>query len=495
MIYTNKYIDEEVNKALLTNRGNKYKMLIYSLICTLTAFIISLLLYSLDSTIVSELLPTLTGVNARSMFAVMSFLSPIVMIFTIFYLFANYKKLTFAEMHTNRMYMLIKLGEKVNKIIALRIFSAVAMPIILYIISFIISLFLSLIFGYSLNVTAMPGLFIIGIILISLTALTILVISLFIKHRKYGFALFILVAIGMFVFGILSNFTSVIQSSLNVSNLEIIFGNKTLYFLFICLGLLFLGTLLCFFIGGKRGKFYNTARDSASDIVILDYNTKEIKKVKKDTRKQKEKIFNATIYTVFGIFAIASFLTNILLIYMATNNLQSQSLYNNYVPVVFGSKTMQKGTLEENPNLSRPQFIEENDLIVFESMTSETNIEVGNIIYYINPENSQAIIEKVKVIDGDNYHIDVTYYPNEDDQGKLATTITKQQIKGVLVYVNRPLGAWITLNSSTIGKITFLIIPLIVIIFYDRFRRLFIAYRRVEENEYYSKLVSPNDRI
>jgi|GEM_PF-2279419 hypothetical protein len=483
MIFTKDYADQESSKALLSDGGNRWRIYVYGIICVLVAFVFALLLSSLESTVVSEALPTFSGANARSSFAVMTFLTPIMIIFTISYLFANYFTMTFAELHTNRIYMLIKNGVKMKQIILLRLYSAIAMPIFLYAVSFIISLFTCMIFNFSLNITAIPGLFLGGLILIILTSLSILVVSLFVYNIKYALTIFLFGVVAMIVFAILSNYTNVIQASINVANLSVIFGAKTTYFLFICIGLIAICGLVCILKSNQLIKYYSTNRADVQGIMVMDYNTNVAKKVKKDNSLRKEKVFNGVVYGVFGLFLTISFLTNLFLIYMGTNNLTTQTLYNNYIPVIFGSETMTQGDSEIDSTLEYPQFIEKNDLAVFESaVDTNVNIGVGNIVYYINSDTSEAVIVKVKSINDAGYQVDITYYPNSDLEGTLATTLTRNQIKGVCVYVNREVGAWVTLNDSTIGKIVFLVLPLIIIIFYDKIKRLGLAYKQIEES-------------
>ncbi len=484
MIYTKDYTDQEMSKSTLSGDGNKWRIYVYCILCVLVSVVLTLLLNSLDSTIVSEALPTFTGANAKSSFALLTFLAPIIMLFTIGYYFGNYQNFTFAELHTNRMYMLIKMGAKMKQVILLRIYSALSLPLFLYAISFIISVFTCLLFNYSINILAMPGQFLAGVIIIVLITMIILTLSLFFYNEKYAILAFIGVALLIIALGVLTNFTNVIQASINVSNLGVMFGGATGYFLFICLGLI----VVCFVISLVRSfnliKYYSTIKETIPGIVVIDYSKNVVKAVKKDNSAKKEKIFNGTIMTIFIAFVAISFATNLFLIYMATNNLESQSLYNNYVPIIFGSETMRQGDSEVDSTLSYPQFIEKNDLAVFENTSNQDiNINVGNVIYYINSDTSSAVIVKVKLIDSDGYHVDVTYYPNQEDAGTLATTLTRTQIKGRLVYVNRVVGAWVTLNDAVIGKIVFLVIPLFIIIFYDKIRKFNKAYKTIEDKD------------
>ncbi len=489
MIYTNNYKDEEMSNSLLSNGGHKYRMLVYSLLCVLVSFVITMLLYSLDSTVIYDIIPNLVGANSKSMFVLMTVLTPILIIFVIAYYFGHYQDLTFAVLRTNRMYMLLKSGQNLNKVCFIRIFSGLLMPILLYSTSFILSLFVSLIFGYSLNVTSLPGLYLSGLILVTLTTVGILTLSLFSYKAKYAFLVFLFLFIGVWVGAILSNYTNLIQASINVSNLDVLFGPKTYYFLFICLGLIVILLIIAIIRSIYLVRFYNLEKVDTPNIVVLDYLTKEPTKIKKDNSRKKEKIFNGTIYTIFGIFAGVAFLTNIFLIYMATNSLETQNLYSDIVPVVFGSETLKQGDKEIDETLDAPQFIEKNDLVFFENIINKDyNIKAGNVIYYIDSDTSKAVIVKVLSIDENgDYKVDVTYYPNADDEGKMATTLTKSQIKGVLTYVNRPLGAWITINDSNVGKVVFLVFPLVVIIFFDKIKKITTAFNSLEEAEYYSK--------
>lgn len=486
MIFTNNYVDKEMSNAFLSQGNNKWRLALYSFLCSIVAFVISMLLFSLSSTIIYDIMPSLSGANAHSLYAVLTYLLPVVLCYVVFYLFSHYSSLTFAEVNTNRMYMLIKMNQKMGRVILLRIYSAFIMPLAVYLVSFIFAVLISLIFGYTINVTIIPGMFLSGVSIIFFTVAAILTISVFILNVKYAVTSFIIFVIIAFTGAILSGYTRVIQASINMQKIYIVFGASTHFFLPICLVISLILLAIVLIKSFYLIKFYNINSKTEPGIVVMDYAKEKVIKLKKDNSILKEKIFNGSVYGIFGFFIILAFATNMFLIYMGTNNLENQTMYNRLIPVLFGSETMMKGDRDTVDGLSRPQFIEKNDLAVFEAVDSSTNIEVGNIIYYIDSDKGDAIVEKVLFIEGDNYTVDLTYYPNEDDQGSLATTINRSKIKGVCVYVNRGVGAWIVLNESTMGKIVFLIFPLIVIIFYDRLRKILKAYRNVNESEYYN---------
>ena len=164
MIYNDSYFKEELSKSFMSEKNRLWRLIAYSLVVTAVAFIISTVFASLQGTIFTEGLSMFSNINA---FSLLQILNVIASLFLIFYLFIYFNNMTFNERVTNRMYMLIKIGNKPIKIIFSRLASSLVFALTTYVVSFTFALAACLLFSYPLNLNAVPSIFIIGVVLIT----------------------------------------------------------------------------------------------------------------------------------------------------------------------------------------------------------------------------------------------------------------------------------------------------------------------------------------
>jgi hypothetical protein len=129
-----------------------------------------------------------------------------------------------------------------------------------------------------------------------------------------------------------------------------------------------------------------------------------------------------------------------------------------------------------------------NDFVTFRTLDKKEEVLQGDIIYYQKEITASdgskstypTVVKVININNGIDYNVDVTNSVSGTD---MSDTLTREEIVGKLVYVSRPLGAWIVFNQSIIGKIIMIGGPLFIILFYDNFAKFGKAYKLVSEEE------------
>ena len=228
MIYNDSYFKEELSKSFMSEKNRLWRLIAYSLVVTAVAFIISTVFASLQGTIFTEGLSMFSNINA---FSLLQILNVIAALFLIFYLFIYFNNMTFNERVTNRMYMLIKIGNKPIKIIFSRLASSLVFALTTYVVSFAFALAACLLFSYPLSLNAVPSIFIIGVVLITAIDMTIQVISLYIEKRVYCVLIFVILLALASVYAALGGFIDVCSSIEKISSFKLLFGLDSSLFL------------------------------------------------------------------------------------------------------------------------------------------------------------------------------------------------------------------------------------------------------------------------
>lgn len=447
---------------------HKWRIFVVSLVLSLVALGICYIFGSLKYTVLGDVLPSLTN---TTFFSIMSILAIVILIFSIDYFYRHYYSFTFAEMNTNRMYTLIKMGTNIHHLITLRIISAIIMPLTLYLASFIWCFLLSILLGFRLEFNAFLGLFLVATILLVGIVVLILTISLFVKQKKYALPLFVIVLLAMAAYSIFGGFLTVSTYSPNIAQLSILFGSKTSYFLPVVLSLIVVLLAICALKAEKDICYYKINHAVADGMVVIDFE-KNVPIKPFISEKTKTKVYNISLLSFFGLMALSALVSNIYLMIMSTKSLSNVSGNNQEVALLFDSVTMEED-------------IHKNDFVVFNTLTPESEIKTGDIVYYIN-DLYKPIVAKVQYItinaEGDAYYMtDINTYPSGTAVGSLRVELPRERIKGVVTYNSRGLGVWFVFNQSLGGKIVMIVLPLFVIVFFDKLVYLSKTYNQTDE--------------
>ena len=465
MIYNDSYFKEELSKSFMSEKNRLWRLIAYSLVVTAVAFIISTVFASLQGTIFTEGLSMFSNINA---FSLLQILNVIASLFLIFYLFIYFNNMTFNERVTNRMYMLIKIGNKPIKIIFSRLASSLVFALTTYVVSFTFALAACLLFSYPLNLNAVPSIFIIGVVLITSIDMTIQVISLYIEKRVYCVLIFVILLALASVYAALGGFIDVCSSIEKISSFKLLFGLDSSLFL---VGLIIYSLVLVVLFVIKSYTIVQTyyAKEySYADVETISFKTKKVIRKHKDRSLVYRRIILSLSFFFASIILITSLALNSYLIYMSSRTIDSSIALNSEVALIYREDDL----LDD---------IHANDYIVFLRVDEEYQIEVNDIVYYYSKESKKTEIKKVMSSEEGYYILDITNY--EEGQKSLEERVERENIKGVNTKVNRYFGAVLILNESIVGKFLLIGIPVVYLIFYKRIKVLGKAYLDEEKKE------------
>jgi hypothetical protein len=473
MIYTSTVISDEMEKPFVGESNHKWKVVVDALLICALSFVISTVFSTLSDTVIGEKFALFSD---KSAFSIISLVNIITAIFVSCYLYVHYQRMTFNDLYNNKMYMLLKLGQKARTIVYFRIISILVYTLTLYLISFILSLVMCLIFSYELSLGNQFNLIILGLIFSMSSSISALAISTFIKERKYGIGLFVVIMICFVIFAFYSGFYDVISSSSKMMYLNNVFvPGATHGFIYVLLGfsLFNLGEIL--FSCKMKAMYYHTSLAKLNNMVVIDYSSNKVIEPKKDYSLLFRKITRIFNIALFSLICLSALVTNFYLISIGSKNISNEYSAGTEISMIFGSGNM-------SPD------IYENDFVTFRVLSNKEEVKEGDIVYYQKSETSSsgsvttytAVVKVININNSTDYNVNVS---NPTSGVDMADTLTRSQIEGKMIYSSRALGAWIVFNQSVIGKIIMIGVPTFVILFYDNLNKLTKAYKKVEEDE------------
>ena len=466
MIYNRDFFHEEMSRSFLSEGKRVWRVIAYSILLTFISFFFSLVMNSIEGTIVTEALKVFSD---KSSYSLLSILNLIVFAFVAGYMFVYYDSMTFSSIHSNKTYMLVKMGMTRNRIIFSRLIATLFFSTSIYVLSFFVACVSAIIFNYDFLILTIPGLFLIGIIIVNVIAITILCLSLFIKNRNYALLAFLGIVVLEIVYACLGGFYDTISNETYVTNILPLFDveHTNLYIIGLCfliISLLLLSLIKCY----SKVDRYIPSKYKISESISVDYKTGKIIKPRKDYAPLRKTLMKAFVYTSCTIMLLLGIGTNIYTLIIETNSLDDSLKDGTKVAMIY-----------KDDDLSGA--IERNDYVVFTKVNEDYEIKVGDIIYYKDIKKSTKVKE-VRKIEGTTYYVDITNYDDEQVIGSLSTKLDRSEILGVKTSASRYLGAWLVFNNSFSGKLILFGLPVIWIAFYDRLKVVSDAYIKAEED-------------
>ena len=469
MIYTNSYLTDAMEKTFIGNHSNRWRIFLVSILLVLIVFTISSVFSTLLDTIVGEQFSLFSHQTA---FSILSILNVVDSLYLMCFLYKNYQRVTFNEVYKNKMYMLLKLGQKTNKIVYYRIIGVVIYSLALYLLTAVFCLFVCLFLGFELSLGVQFSLLIEGIVFCLASSMSVLAISTFIKQRKYGI---LITAIGIILFAIYAiygGFYTVITSEAKMMYLVNMFSiEQTSFFIYALFIFMILCVVECLISCKVKSMNYYIAKTKLDDVVVIDYASNRIITPRKDRSKLNKKITKWLNISVLSVIFLGAFITNFFIIAMGARNLEEEYPSGTKVSLIVKSSSLEP-------------YLYANDFATFEVSGESSTYEAGDIIYY-RKENSSGLASAFLVYlssiqDDDKYKVSTYTSDGFIDYTEL---ISKDQIQGKMIYSSRSLGAWIVFNQSAVSKIILIGVPLVCILFYDNFPKLIKAYQRIDEED------------
>ena len=467
MIYNHDFFHEEMSRSFLSEGMRVWRVIAYSVLLTLISFFFSLVMSSIEGTIVTEALDVFSH---KTSFSLLSILNLIVFTFVAGYMFVYYDAMTFSSINSNRTYMLVKMGMSRTRIIVSRLLATLFFATSVYVVSFFVAALCAVVFNYDFMILTIPGLFILGLIIVNVIAIVILCLSLFIKNRNYCLLTFIAIVILEIVYACLGGFYYTISDADLVSQILPLFdvNNTNLFLIGLCLvviAMLLLSLIKCY----AKVDRYIPSKFNIGNTLTIDYKTGKVIKEKKDLTKTRDILARTFVYITCSLMLFLGISTNIYSLVMDSQSIDDMVKDGTKIALIYKHDDMHGE-------------IERNDYVTFMKVSEDYDINVGDVIYYKDHKNVTKVSKVMSIDASNNYYVDVTSYDDEESISSLEVQLTRKEILGIKVDVNRYLGAWMVFNNEFSGKLIMFGVPIIWLIFYDRLKVVSDAYIKAEED-------------
>lgn len=440
-------------------------MFAFGVFIGLFCFAVHFMLQTVYESVLTDVVPELMN---QSYFTVEYTYTIVAVIFFVVYFIVFYQYLTFAEIHKNRWYMLVKMGYDPLTMILAKLAARLYSVFFMYTLGFLVSVGLTAFLKYILVVEYLITLYLSGLFDILIIVFITMALSLYIRtetNARYvtagSFLLIVLIKVTSGYYSIVSNR----QMMTTVSNL---FDFRKSLYLPVMGSVVLICLFACIFRAGSIAKYYTASRQQEENIEIQDFRTNKIKSRTVRQSGRAVKAINVVLNTALIIFVVLSLAVNVLVLAVSVATPQTEVAISGVIPYVFQSGTMEPAIMK-------------NDLAFFNKIDVQYPINTGDVVLF--KEDNTVYVERVLAKSGDTLTVDIDKYPPLSEKGSLKKDIQRPVVYGVYSSRNRWLGALILFLNSIFGRVLFLFIPSILIFFNKPIKKFLQTFSRLESQK------------
>ncbi len=455
MIYKTGNMGKALREAYSSNKlASSRKMALGFFMGTL-AFALFFMAQTMTESIFAESLPQ---IMQPSFFSTLTIYIHLVPVLYALYLLVYYDALLFGEIRHNSWYLLIKMDYRPAAMTRAKILSLFMSASFVYSLGFALTLFLTFFLKYSLITAYLPALYLAGLLDLWVIVSLALLISSLVKTTTYGRYLVLLSPIPLFILRSKMGFSAIISNRVIMQDIRNLVDQERSIYLFIALALILVSLLVSSLVARYRAGFYRLAKNHYQSVLPADQTLVRLnpktgrKKILGDLKGQarRKKVLDALISFLLVVFILAALLFNAAILMLNATAKGKHVAIQGIIPYVFKTDTM------------APE-IKVNDLAFFKQYEDAQLLDVGEIILFDQDET--MFVERIIKREGTTYTVDIDNYPPVPEHASMVKTVINEEIVGVYSGRSRWLGALILFANTIFGRISFLLIPAILLFF------------------------------
>jgi hypothetical protein len=460
MIYRNSYFKKELRQAYAESKISTNRKTALALFLGLLSFGLFFVLQTLKESVLAETLPQ---VMQPSFFSTVYLYIHLAFISGAVYFIFYYETLFFAEIRKNSWYLLIQMGYKPLPMFLAKFSALLYSVFFIYTVGYALTLLLTFLLKYTFIPAYLPVLYLVGLVDFFFITILCLTFSLFtktIRNARYwtflAAVLIVLLKIGLGEYAVIAN-RVLVQNLVNLLD-----PGQTVYLPVAGL-LMAAGCLIGLVKSENLARYYNLPDQELPlpeglEIVTVNPRTGRSKKLNKGAgRARGRKILNAVATALSLVLIGAALLFNLLVISINTATPGQEIVIGGIIPFVFQSQTMEP-------------VIKKNDLAYFRKIDSQYPVEPGQIVLF--SQDQVIYVERVTAQTEGGLRVDIDNYPPLAQPGAMLKTVPRQDVHGVYVGRSRWLGALILFANTIVGRLLFLLVPVILLFYSKQFRKL-----------------------
>lgn len=452
MIYKLSYFRKELRQAYTEDRVGAKKKLAFAVFLGLVSFAVFFILQTLKKSVLSESVPE---IMQTSYFSTVYIYIHLAFIINTIYFIVYYDYLFFSEIRKNSWYMLIKMGYQPAAMIFMKFVALLSSVVLIYSVGFCAIVLLTVFLKYSFIYAYLPSLYFSGLVDLLLITAFALTLSLFARTVVSARYLIAFSALTILLLKVVTGFYGILSNRVTMQVFGNLFDLNKSLFMAISGVLLILCVAFSAFRAGSLAKYYvvNDAELArlAEGLTIgrLDAGA-GLPSVAKQRRARRLKLYNTIFTAVAVLFICLVLLLNVLIILLNTATPGNEITIRGIIPYVFQSDTMQPDIMY-------------NDLAYFKRVDSQYPVTLGQIVLF--QQDNLVYVERIIEINGQEIKVDIDNYPPLSETGIMIKTVDRSAIYGIFDGRNRWLGALILFSNTIVGRLLFLLVPIILLFF------------------------------
>ena len=472
MIYNNSYLKKELRHAYIENKISTKRQLMFGVFVGLLSIAIHLVLQTLVKSVLNDTMPHIMQASYFS--TIYTYITTAFFVLVIYYT-VYYDYLSFSEIRKNRWYLLVKMGYRPVHMIFSKLIALFFSLLTTYSLGFLVAVVMTAFLKYNFVNKYLSGLYFVGLMDLIVIGSGITTASLYIKQKANARYVTLLCLAGIIVLRYVTGYQKIVSNRITMQNFFVLFQfNRSLYLPISALIVLSC-MAICFFKAKSIAKYYSIPYDTYG--YSLPENTEILRHSRSgsliplnntDASKRRSQFFDAVSISLLIIIICVTMLFNIFLILLSTSQPGREVTLFGTIPYVFASITMQ------------PE-IHENDLTFFKRVSENESVSVGDIVLF--QDKNVVYVERVTEVTEEGITVDIDYYPPMSQVGSMIKTIDRSSIYGIYTGHNRWLGALILFANTIFGRLTFLLVPVLLLFFYKPIKEFFTRETFVSDDE------------
>lgn len=480
MIYKTGLIRKEFQYSYYENKNSMRSLISNGIFQGMLAFSLYFILQTLEKSVIAD---TAAYLLRESNFSTNIIYLAISYFTCTAYCIIRFREMSFHELYDNSWYSLMHLKYDVRGLVLSKLLVNFIMVYIIYTIGFVVTILLASFLNFPFIVSYTVSQYFLGIfnfVPLLIITMTVSLTTEVVSNARY------LIGVSSFFLYLLQYPTGYLEiitdrtAMANPLNLFAPFGPS--WYLNIVIILSVVLVLFSILRANKVARRFNqpsiiaapklTRKQGLDTEIIVETNSQFQAVIQ--ASKQLEKAYQPKV--VHNVLSILT--TTVLLIIVGTllfvdglmlafnyASPEKETSVMGFIPYIFQSSTME------------PEIMF-NDIAFFENVDQFVEINVDDIVLFKNRDNSIQV-RRVNDIYIENetgelmLSCNIDYYPADAIKDSLKVETSKESVYGRLVGVNRQLGAIILFANTVFGRILFLLVPTILLFYFNRIKGFF----------------------
>ena len=467
MIYRTKFFREELSYGYFERKKNIGALVALGIFFGMLTFSIYFIFQTLTQSVLSDEASFLVEQSYHTtamLYLAVSYIGLWV------YITLRFQLVTFSEVYENTWYSLVHLGYRISTLVFGKLFAQLFGMLVINTAGFFTTLLMSSFLKFPLIPGYLVSLFIVSTFNCASLLVVAMAASLIVREISNARSLFSVGTFLLFALQIILGFFTLVTNRENIQHVSALFTQSV--YLYVDIALMVVCVVVCILKGSHIARLYNApelaelpplGREPGTRLVVRTEATapaiqRSAQQLSASYQPKKSgNLLSSIMSFLVTVGILAMFAIDVVMLAFSYASPEKETSIMGYIPYIFQSSTME------------PE-VNYNDIAFFEVVDQYVMLNADDIVLY---KDSTQIVQVRRIISkfkddttGEKMlEVDIDYYPEGSQKGILHGYVEEDAVYGRLVGVNRWLGVVVLLANSMIGRILFMLLPIILLFF------------------------------